>query len=418
MRRAPRQRRQRGASAVGRRFTATVGPVAHGGHCVVRVPVGSSDERGETRVVFVRHALPGELVELEITEGSEGDRFWRGDTVGVLEASPDRVQPPCPFSGPGRCGGCDFQHVALDRQRELKADVVREQLVRLARLDPEHPVLAGLAVEAVPGDHDGLRWRTRMQYAVTPDGRPGLRKHRSREVVPVDDCLIAATPPQPPLVEEVALQSPLVEACTEEVVLRPSRSEVALQPSRNPSDRNHRRYRVDADGFWQVHPGAPRVLVETVLELLEPQPGEKALDLYAGVGLFAGFLGERVGERGSVLAVEGSRRASEHARANLADLRQVSVEAGSVDRVLDRLDCPPADLVVLDPPREGARRTVVEQIVSCAPRAVAYVACDPSALARDVATFAEHGYQLTELRAFDLFPMTHHVECVALLSRS
>jgi tRNA/tmRNA/rRNA uracil-C5-methylase (TrmA/RlmC/RlmD family) len=379
--RPTRQRRTRGRSRVGERFEAQVGPVAHGGHCIVRLP------EPESRVVFTRHAVPGERVVVEITEGSEGDRFWRGDAVEVLEASADRVDAPCPVAGPGLCGGCDFQHVALPAQRDLKAAVVREQLVRVARLPVDDPLVAGLVVEAVPGDVDGLRWRTRMQWARTEDGRRGLRAHRSRRVVPVDDCLIAhpdaRTPePGPPIVETV----------------------------------EGRDFAVEPDGFWQVHPGAPSVLVSTVLELLDPQPGERVLDLYAGVGLFARFVGEVTGSR--LVAVEADRAACGHARTNLAGHGGAVVECGPVDRVLASSYDEPFDLVVLDPPREGVKRAVVEQVVDRAPRAVAYVACDPAALARDLAIFAEHGYRLERLRAFDLFPMTHHVECVALLTKS
>jgi tRNA/tmRNA/rRNA uracil-C5-methylase (TrmA/RlmC/RlmD family) len=169
-------------------------------------------------------------------------------------------------------------------------------------------------------------------------------------------------------------------------------------------------------GFWQVHPAAPTVLVDTVLSFLEPAPGESVLDLYAGVGLFAAFLGEAVGPGARVVAVEGDREACRHARRNLG--RSAEVATGPVDRVLSSAYDEPFDLVVLDPPREGAKRAVVEQVVDRAPRAVAYVACDPAALARDVAIFAQHGYSLTRLRAFDLFPMTHHVECVALLEKT
>jgi tRNA/tmRNA/rRNA uracil-C5-methylase (TrmA/RlmC/RlmD family) len=349
-----------------------VGPIAHGGHCVVRLP------EPEARVVFVRHAIPGERVVVEITEGTEGDRFWRGDAVEVLEPSPDRVPAPCPVAGPGLCGGCDFQHVALDRQRLLKADVVREQLSRLAGLDLD------VVVEAVPGDVGGLRWRTRQRYVTLPDGRRGMRKHRSHDVVPVDDCLLEAP-------------------------TAPSYSLLGHD------------FSVADDGFWQVHPGAPQALVETVLDFLRPEPGESVLDLYAGVGLFARFLIDRVGAGTRVVAVEGDRAACAHAAANLCvdqtERRSVEVACGSVDRVLASGYDEPFDLAVLDPPREGAKRKVVEQVVDRAPRAVAYVACDPAALARDVAIFAEHGYRLERLRAFDLFPMTHHVECVALLSR-
>ena len=151
--------------------------------------------------------------------------------------------------------------------------------------------------------------------------------------------------------------------------------------------------------------------------MLAPQPGERALDLYAGVGLFAAFLGERVGETGRVVAVEGDRTACEHARGNLGDLRRADGHPGQRRPGPRVVVDEPFDLVVLDPPREGASRKVVEQVADRAPRAVAYVACDPAALARDLAYFAELGYRLSALRAFDLFPMTHHVECVALLER-
>ena len=397
-RRTTRVRKPRGRSRVGERFEAEVGAIAHGGHCVVRLP------EPEARVVFVRHALPGERVVVEITEGTDGDRFWRGDAVSVVQASPDRVEPPCPFAGPGLCGGCDFQHVTLPAQRDLKTAVVREQLVRLGRLDPGSELVSGLRVEAVPvpgRDDDGLRWRTRQRYTMTPEGRPAMRQHRSHDLVPVDDCLIAADGARP------------ADSLVEEGARRPSRDpdthEVSASGQEHP-------FSVAADGFWQVHPEAPRVLVEAVMELLAPAPGERTLDLYAGVGLFARFVGEATGAR--VVAVEADRTACQHARGNLAALKSASVECGPTDRVLRSGLDEPFDLVVLDPPREGAKRAVVEQVVDRRPRAVAYVACDPAALARDVAIFAEHDYELTAIRAFDLFPMTHHVECVALLTKT
>jgi tRNA/tmRNA/rRNA uracil-C5-methylase (TrmA/RlmC/RlmD family) len=390
-RRTARPRKARGRSRVGEQFETEVGPVAHGGHCVARLP------EPEARVVFVRHALPGERVVVEITEGTDGDRFWRGDAVAVVSASADRVDAPCPVAGPGLCGGCDFQHAAVPAQRDLKAAVVREQLVRLGRLDADSDLVAGLRVETVPvagRPDDGLRWRTRQRYAVLPDGRPAMRAHRSHRLVAVDDCLIAAEGARPAQADGSPVEGSLVEHA------------VAAGGTAH-------RFSVAADGFWQVHPEAPRVLVETVLDLLGPQEGERALDLYAGVGLFARFVGEATGAR--VVAVEADRAACQHARANLAELKGAVVECGPTDRVLKTGLDEPFDLVVLDPPREGAKRAVVEQVVDRRPRAVAYVACDAAALGRDVAIFAEHDYELTAIRAFDLFPMTHHVECVALL---
>ncbi|MGA8846927.1 MAG: TRAM domain-containing protein [Nocardioides sp.] len=360
--RAPRPR---GRSRVGEVVEVEVGPIAHGGFCVARV---------EGRAVFVRHALPGEKVLVRITEGTDGDHFWRADAVEIRDASADRVTPPCPYAGPDACGGCDFQHVTPQRQRSLKAEVVKEQLRRLAGLDVE------VSVEAVPGDLDGLHWRTRQRYVERADGGRAMRKHRSHELVAVEECL--------------------------------------LEAAEGPTYQVHGiDFEVADGGFWQVHPGAPEVLVDAVLAALEPQPGETALDLYAGVGLFARFLLDRVsdgGAPGRVVAVEGDRRASRLSRSNVPG---VEATAGDVAEVLAASYDQPFDLVVLDPPREGAKRKVVEQVVARRPRAVAYVACDPAALGRDVAIFAEHGYELATLRAFDLFPMTHHVECVALLTK-
>ncbi|MFT4081563.1 MAG: methyltransferase [Nocardioides sp.] len=395
MRRPTRPRRTRGRSMVGTRFTAVVGPIAHGGHCVTRVEVPGQDR---PRVVFTRHALPGERVVLVITEGGERDSFWRGDAVEVLDPSPDRVSPPCRYAGPDGCGGCDFQHVALPAQRELKASVIREQLVRLAGLAAGDPLLTGLVVEQVPGDVGGLRWRTRQRYVPlgSADGTPrrGMRKHRSHEVIEIEECLLAAPHAREP---------------------RPGTVRERVEPS---TAAGHD-FEVAADGFWQVHPGAPAALVGAVLEGLDPRPGDRVLDLYAGVGLFSAFLADRVGPDGTVTAVEGDRTASSYAARNVPAARVYGGEvAGVLAAAPASTPADPVDLVVLDPPREGAGGAVVRAVAARAPRAVAYVACDPAALARDLATFAELGYRPTSLRAFDLFPMTHHVECVALLTKT
>jgi tRNA/tmRNA/rRNA uracil-C5-methylase (TrmA/RlmC/RlmD family) len=217
-----------------------------------------------------------------------------------------------------------------------------------------------------------------VQWAVTRDGDPGLRKHRSHDLMPVDHCLLES--PEPSTHHVLGVD-----------------------------------FAVAGDGFWQVHPGAPALLVGTVLDVLAPRPGETVLDLYAGVGLFARFLADRVGDPGLVTMVEGDRTAVSHGADNVPGATALT---GDVATVLAGLPADPVDLVVLDPPREGAKRAVLEQVVARAPRAIAYVACDPAALARDVAILAEHGYRLASLRAFDLFPMTHHVECVALLETS
>jgi tRNA/tmRNA/rRNA uracil-C5-methylase (TrmA/RlmC/RlmD family) len=397
----------RGRSLVGERYDVRTERIAHGGFVVAR-------HRGQ--VVFVRHALPGERVVAQVTEGQEGDRFLRADAVEVLEAAVDRVEPPCPHARPGGCGGCDFQHVRLPAQRELKAAVVAEQLQRLAGLD------VAVTVEGLPtGDagDDGLGWRTRVQWAVAADGTPGLRRHRSHDVLAVDRCLIAH-PGLPPVLDASWPDASSVEAIVSStgqqlrLVTTRDGATFADGPQVLTEEAVGRSWQVTGSGFWQVHPGAADALVAAVLDGLAPLEGEHVLDLYAGVGLFSAALGAAVGRRGHVLAVESDQGAVDDSVANLADLPQVAVLRERVDRALAQLER--ADIAVLDPPRTGARRDVVAAVAALGPRAVAYVACDPAALARDVAFFAEHGYALTSLRAFDLFPMTHHVECVAVLS--
>jgi tRNA/tmRNA/rRNA uracil-C5-methylase (TrmA/RlmC/RlmD family) len=396
----------------------TVGSVAAGGSCVARAADG--------RVVFVRHALPGERVRAVVTATTTS--YLRADAIEVLEPSPDRVAAPCPYAGPGRCGGCDWQHVALDRQRLLKADLVAEQLSRLAKLD--RPVV----VEPVAGDVDGLGWRTRVQFAVQRDGAAGLHRHRSRELELVDRCLIAA-----PSVEAVGAErlrwpgATAVEVVTsgEQRVVAISGRRVQLpdvdagvviegRPVKVPHGVRHevlgRAFDVSAGGFWQVHPGAALVLAEAVLDGLDAQVGERVVDLYAGAGLFAALLGDRVGPTGSVLAVEGDRGASADAARNTADQPQVKVRTLAVDAdlVSRRLGRP--DVVVLDPPRAGAGLAVAAALVGLRPRRIAYVACDPASFARDLRVFLDAGWEMPSLRAFDLFPMTEHVELVAVLT--
>lgn len=419
---------------VGDEVVVDAGPIAHGGFVIAR---------HEGRVLFVRHALPGEQVRVRVTEGGAGDRFLRADAVEVLEPSPDRVTPPCPYAGPGLCGGCDFQHVDVAAQRRLKATVVAEQLQRLAHLERD------VVVEPVPGDHEGLRWRTRTEFAVGPDGRAGMRRHRSHDLLAVDDCLIA----NEAVVGTGVLQGHWAGEKAIDVV---APSEGPTVVVRVPSDEAvapvvteyveaqalSRDFDVSARGFWQVHPGAAATFVDAVIDGLKPQPGDRCLDLYAGVGVFASALAQAVGESGQVIAVESDATAVAQARLNVESTPWVRYLQGRVDHVFgvestgrvagsrkggrrrsvsrrpNSAMPPTADVVVLDPPRTGAGKAVIGAVVALRPRALAYVACDPAALARDTAYLIERGYALTSLRAFDAFPMTHHVECVAIFTPS
>jgi tRNA/tmRNA/rRNA uracil-C5-methylase (TrmA/RlmC/RlmD family) len=419
------------------------GEVAHGGWCVARLD-------GSGPVVFIRHTLPGERVRARITEVTS--RFARADAVQILIPAPGRVEPPCPYAHPGGCGGCDWQHASLPTQRELKAAVVAQQLRRIASI--EWPV----TVEALPSDRPsdrpgdleaGLGWRTRVTFAVRPDGLAGLRAHRSHRVVPIDDCLIAH-----PRIRDLGVtgrrwpRARSVEAATgtggperavivtggrpptgqdeigAEAVLGQVRGRTTVFRGRPYLTQRAagRTWRVSAGGFWQVHPALADTLVAAVLEALQPQPGDTALDLYCGAGLFTGVLAAAVGPDGSVAGVEADRTAVRDARRNLRETPWATVYQGDAGRVLARheADLPPARLTVLDPPRTGLARDVIDYLNRPAPapggqRRIAYVSCDPATLARDIGLLLPHGWRLTSLRAFDAFPMTHHVECLATL---
>jgi tRNA/tmRNA/rRNA uracil-C5-methylase (TrmA/RlmC/RlmD family) len=405
----------------------TVGEVVHGGWCVSR-----QDDTGQA--VFVRHALPGERVLATVTQPTT--RFIRADATEILQPSADRVAPPCRYAGPGRCGGCDWQHASLAAQRRLKAAVISQQLRRIAGLDMT------VVTEAI-GDHDdGLGWRTVVSFAVHRDGVAGLRKHRSHEIVPVDRCLIAHE-----LVtgaDVTGKRWPGAQAV--EVAVAPASGEVgvlvagrpaglpelavdSVQIAGRPRGRTPvrgrgyltqraagRDWRVSLGGFWQVHPGAADRLASDVLAALDPRPGDHALDVYCGSGLFAGVLAAAVGPTGRVLAVEQDGAAARDARHNLRAWPWARVRRGDAAAVLAATDLSDISLVVLDPPRTGVARPVIEALCT-GPRRIAYVSCDPATLARDLRLLLDGGYELAGLRGYDAFPMTHHVECLATLTR-
>jgi tRNA/tmRNA/rRNA uracil-C5-methylase (TrmA/RlmC/RlmD family) len=367
-------------------------------------------------VVFVRHALPGELVRARVTEQSK--HFARADAVAVLTASVHRVAAPCPAARPGGCGGCDWQHADAEYQRDIKAAIVMEQLQRLAGITRD------VVVEALPGD--GFGWRTRVRFSVDGTGRAGFRRHRSHQVEVIERCPIAH-----PLVEAAGVENARWDGVSEvevaasvgsgERLVRTAAGRGATMRLREGGALTEaaagRSWRVTPGGFWQVHPAAADALTDAVMAGLRPRVGERALDLYAGVGLFAGSLAVAVGPSGYVTAVESSTVATRDAATNLTDLPQAHVVRADVATALRRPEQFGAvDVVVLDPPRSGAGAAVVKGIAGLRPRSIAYVACDPAALARDLASFSQAGYVLDELRAFDMFPQTHHVECVAILT--
>jgi len=404
--------------AVGDAIDVLVGDVIHGGWCVARADTAAVGDMPRASaggfVVLVRHALPGERVRALITQVTS--RLARADAVEILRPAAERVRPPCPYARPGGCGGCDWQHASLAAQRAFKAQVISQQLRRIAGIDRE------VVVQPMPGEENGLGWRTRVRFAVGWDGRPGLHRHRSAEVVPIGDCLIA----HPLVTEAEVTRQSWPGARAVEVAVAAGTGQRAIMVTGGQVRGSGQRFltyqaagrdwRVSAAGFWQVHPQAADTLAEAVLDGLSPQPGETALDLFCGAGLFAGVLANAVGSDGAVIAVERDADAVRDARHNLAATPWARVHRGDAAEVIGRIGLSGASVAVLDPPRAGVGRELIDALCAGSDmRKIAYVSCDPATLARDLALLARHDWQLAELRGFDAFPMTHHVECVAIV---
>jgi tRNA/tmRNA/rRNA uracil-C5-methylase (TrmA/RlmC/RlmD family) len=408
---------------LGREVELDVTGIAHGGISVARL---------DGRVVFVSDTLPGEKVLARVTDDRKKS-FWRAETVSVVEASPHRREHVWSAASvdrapEDRAGGAEFGHIELGHQRELKSQVVRDALTRTGGLPDEQ---ATVAVEALPGDDErgGTGWRTRVRLHLDAEGRPGQYAARSHRVVRVAD-LPLATP-------EVAEAAPLADAFPGEEhvdVLAPSTGGARLiiggqAPSTVTEVVGDRTFQLDDGGFWQVHRHAAATLTAAVQQMVDPErfePGAANLDLYGGVGLLAAAVGDAFGSRVRITSVESDERATEHASENLADWLGASAVTGRVDRWVRQAAAQATSAerdrfrsatVVLDPPRSGAGRPVVDGIAELAPAQVVYVACDPVALARDLALFRDHGYDVDAIRAFDLFPSTHHVETVVRLLR-
>lgn len=386
----------RAVLSAGQIIRVTIEKVAHGGHFIAR---------HEGAVIFVRHGLPGEVVDVAIT--SVGSSFNRGDVVAVIQASSDRVEAPCRYANRNGCGGCDFQHVEISAQRKLKEDVITEQFARIAKMDIH------VDVEEVS---PSLGWRTQATIGSDKQGRAGFYASRTNTIMAIDDCLVLH-----PTIGYRAIQSQHWEPGTRIEVSastdgssRIVAGEVIQGEKIQTFTVNHKSYQVSPDSFWQSNVNAPTFLVDCVSEFAGVRAGDHLLDLYGGVGLFALQLHEAIGADGRIDLVEGSRSATADAAVNFAGAQNVKIHTGDVEKILPRFSR--ADVVILDPPRDGAKKNVIASLVECKPRSIVYVACDPAALARDSALLRDANYTLEKIRAFDLFPMTHHIECVALFT--
>ncbi len=394
-------------------LTLTAGPPANGGSCVAR---------HEGRVVFVRYALPGERVRVRVVADRES--YWHADVVEVLDASPDRVDPLCAIAGVDGAGCCDLAFVDPDAARRLKGAVVANQL---AKLGGYHWCDESDATAEPVGAGAATGWRTRVRLDTSEDGRAGFHRYHSAEVV--TDLRCGQLPPAAldGLGERgwpagAHLHVALDDEDARHVVVSGPRNgrrtatrvvEGSYEASQHV---NGRVWRVPVTAFWQAHRDAAQVYSQLIADWAQLSSGMVAWDLYGGAGIFAAVLGEAVGDSGHVVTVDTSRGASRSARAALADLPSVSVVTDSVRRALSA-QSHRADVAVLDPPRAGAGREVVDLLAAAEVPRIIHIGCEAASFARDIGLYLAHGYRVEQLRVFDSFPLTHHIESVAVLAR-
>ncbi|OIN80602.1 TRAM domain-containing protein [Mycobacterium malmoense] len=399
-------------------LTVVTGAPANGGSCVAH---------HDGRVVFVRHALPGERVRVRVT--ADRGSYWHAEVLEVIEPSDERIPSLCPIAGVDGAGCCDLAFVVPEAARVLKAQVVANQLQRLGGHRWGGP---GTGAEPL-SDSGPTGWRTRVRLDVGADRRPGFHRYHSDELV--TDLRCAQLP--------AGMLDGLAEACSKADWPAATQLHVALDDDgerhvvRTLRQRNRtatevvegsyeavqrvgaRGWRVPVTAFWQAHRDAARVYSGLVADWAQPGAGMTVWDLYGGAGVFAAALGEAVGETGRVLTVDTSRAATRAARAALADLPQIDVVTDSVRRALtaQRAGASRADVAVLDPPRTGAGRDVIDLLAAAGVPRVVHIGCEAASFARDIGLYRGHGYTVEKLRVFDAFPLTHHTECVALLTR-
>jgi tRNA/tmRNA/rRNA uracil-C5-methylase (TrmA/RlmC/RlmD family) len=386
----------------------TVGAPANGGSCVAR---------HDGRVVFVRYALPGERVRVRVT--ADRGSYWHAETIEVIEPSADRIASLCPIAGVDGAGCCDLAFVEPAAGRALKAEVVSNQLARLGNYQWSDAV-APVSTAGPTG------WRTRIRLDVGADGRAGFHRYHSDELIVdlncgqlpaemIDGLTDVAWPPGAHL--HVVIDDDGQRHVARTVRHGRRNSTDVVEGSYQGVQRAGRHtWQVPVTAFWQAHRDAARTYSDLVGDWSRPDPGMTAWDLYGGAGVFAAVLGDAVGESGQVVSVDSSRAATRSARATLADLPQVSVITDSVRRALTA-QRGGADVAVLDPPRGGAGREVIDLLAAADVPRIVHIGCEAASFARDIGLYQRHGYAVDKISVFDSFPLTHHIECVALLTR-
>lgn len=404
-------------------FDLKLEKLTYGGEAMGRLP--------DNRAVFVTFGLPGERVRVRLVE--EKKNFARGEIVELVEPSLDRIKAKCKHFG--ECGGCHYQHLRYERQLQVKTSILIDQLQRIGKIEtpPVQPMVA------CPNPWN---YRNHVQFSLNENGRLGFQAPNSNKVIPISEChlpepsinelwtqlefepetgiervslrlgmdddlmlVLESDSPEPPELE-IEAEVSVVHVYEENTVVLAGSDHVRMRIL----DRD---FKVSAPSFFQVNIVMAEKMVEHLIANLPIYQSTIILDVYCGVGLFSAFLAPKCGR---VIGIESSESACEDFAVNLDEFDNVELYEDEAEAAIPHLEAKP-DIVLVDPPRAGLDKAVVDGILNLSPGLIAYVSCDPSTLARDAARLINGGYKLREVTPFDLFPQTYHIESISLFER-
>jgi 23S rRNA (uracil1939-C5)-methyltransferase len=396
--------------------------LTYGGDAMGRLP--------DNRAVFVPFGLPGEQVRIRLLDEKKG--YARAELVEILQPSPERIPARCPHFG--KCGGCHYQHLGYASQLQAKTNLLGDQLTRIGQIiNP--PILPMLACP------DAWNYRNHVQFHVHPDGRPGFLSFHSNRILPISECHLPEEPlnqlwPQLELEPEAGIERLSLRLGDDEDILlalenhQPEPPELDLlagisvvhlfdNESLVLAGDDHirvtvleRTFQISAASFFQVNTRMAEAMVSHLLASL-PEKMDTVLDVYCGVGLFSAFLAARAQR---LIGVEISPSACEDFSQNLDEFDNVELYEASAEQALPALQVK-ADVILVDPPRAGLEKEVLEAVLAMQPKILVYISCDPSTLARDAHRLLAGGYQLQQVTPFDLFPQTFHIESISIFIR-
>ncbi len=284
---------------IGDVVTLDIGVIAHGGHFIAR---------HNNQVVFVRHAISGEVANVKIT--SINSKLAFGDAIEILKKSKDRVKPPCKYSRPDGCGGCDFQHISLKKQQNLKKIIIQDQFKRIAKIDINPEIIC-------TDPFTGLHWRSRLDLTISDNGKTGLHSHKSDKIVEIDGCLIAVDPINKSEIFNTNWNNSerLSVAVSSENELNVSQlGKTILGPEKLREIVGDNTYKISPKSFWQSHKNAPQLLLQHVIKYADIKLGDVVCDLYGGAGLFTSQISKLTGDKGKVHLIERDNSCIEDAK--------------------------------------------------------------------------------------------------------